>query len=331
VDKGGLLKQALEATRPDFVLVVGDDHSDEPAFTALSQWLKQQQAGTVIAFGCVVGKKPSRAPYFVDDQSAAAALLETLKWGSLRNAKSLSSGDVASLDASGGAPSARRPSNAGGGGGGPGGYLARSSESLPSHLAPSYAPPPVYALPPNGILDGVTGMKSNGSHQQVWRPSMPTVQGSPEQLPNAPAAPPAVEPLTPSHMHQQQQKQLGGSRLPAGRRNRNNSNTKLASTHEEGEMMTIGSLPHASSGGCPYRQEETGPSHPKVKGELTDQTPMLTLMGWVVAIALISQQRSRIGFKRRIVLAILAAVLATPKWRRKLLHALPTLNLALNV
>ena len=159
-----------------------------------------------------------------------------------------------------------------------GGYLARSLGELTLAPRTSYAPPPVYALPPNGILDGVTGMKSNGSHQQVWRPSMPTVQAHPNSCQTCRRRLPRLKLLTPSHMHQQQ-KRLGGSRLPAGRRNRNNSNTKLASTHEEGEMMTIGSLPHASSGGCPYRQEETGPSHPKVKGELTDQTPMLT--SWV--------------------------------------------------
>ena len=43
VDKGGLLRQAIEASMPDFVLVLGDDHTDEPAFGALADWLKGSQ------------------------------------------------------------------------------------------------------------------------------------------------------------------------------------------------------------------------------------------------------------------------------------------------
>ena len=43
VDKGGLLKQALEVSRPDFVLVLGDDNSDEPAFAALNEWQKSEE------------------------------------------------------------------------------------------------------------------------------------------------------------------------------------------------------------------------------------------------------------------------------------------------
>ena len=35
VDKGGLLKQALAATRPDFVLVIGDDQWSMPIEVAL--------------------------------------------------------------------------------------------------------------------------------------------------------------------------------------------------------------------------------------------------------------------------------------------------------
>ena len=44
-----------------------------------------------------VGKKPSRASFFVDDQSAASGLLETLKWGSLRASKT-SSESLSAMD-----------------------------------------------------------------------------------------------------------------------------------------------------------------------------------------------------------------------------------------
>ncbi|KAL1527321.1 hypothetical protein AB1Y20_015992 [Prymnesium parvum] len=96
IDKGGILLQALETlfgtTGPDFVLVLGDDLTDEPAFAALHDWKTRRPPGVQSpnCFSCTVGKKPSAANYFLDGQESVVGMLEALKWGSLRTAKSFS-------------------------------------------------------------------------------------------------------------------------------------------------------------------------------------------------------------------------------------------------
>ena len=90
VDKGVLLRHALDVVSPDFVLVVGDDFTDEAAFSELSNFRKRHPHLANHCFGCTIGRKPSRAPYFMDDHPSAAGLLEALKWGSLRATKSSS-------------------------------------------------------------------------------------------------------------------------------------------------------------------------------------------------------------------------------------------------
>ena len=102
VDKGSLLRQALNAVRPDFVLVVGDDSTDEPAFSELAEFRSRHAHLANHCYACTVGRKPSRATFFVDDQPAVTGLLEALKWAALRATKSASYADLANLPSVGG-------------------------------------------------------------------------------------------------------------------------------------------------------------------------------------------------------------------------------------
>ena len=116
--------------RPDFVLVVGDDHTDEAAFVELTEW---QLAHKTMApsdyarspllgrdcYPCTVGRKPSRAPFFVDDQHAVAGLLDALKWASLRATKSASvEAGLSNLGGGTGGGGTMNGANGGGHGGG---------------------------------------------------------------------------------------------------------------------------------------------------------------------------------------------------------------------
>ena len=118
VDKGGAARQLLAlcsagARRPiDFVLALGVGAADEPMFTAVEEWRAALPRGSSLDVGgphvhaCVVGRTPSKAAQFVEDQPSAAALLDALKWGSMRASKSFSfdaGGGEAPLDGGGGA------------------------------------------------------------------------------------------------------------------------------------------------------------------------------------------------------------------------------------
>ena len=118
VDQGGAARQLLAlcsagARRPiDFVLALGVGGADEPMFTAVEEWRAALPRGNSLDVGgphghaCVVGRTPSKAAQFVEDQPSAAALLDALKWGSMRASKSFSfdaGGGEAPLDGGGGA------------------------------------------------------------------------------------------------------------------------------------------------------------------------------------------------------------------------------------
>jgi trehalose 6-phosphate synthase/phosphatase len=80
-NKGLFLEHALttmkaQSMEPDFVLVVGDDISDEPMFERVTMLLHDQPQ--VSAFSVTVGKKPTAAKAYVDDSSAVLELLTTL-------------------------------------------------------------------------------------------------------------------------------------------------------------------------------------------------------------------------------------------------------------
>lgn len=64
---------------PDFVLCIGDDRSDEDMFEVIMN----SMAGTSIApsaevFACTVGRKPSKAKYYLDDTTDIVRLMQGL-------------------------------------------------------------------------------------------------------------------------------------------------------------------------------------------------------------------------------------------------------------
>lgn len=84
VSKGLVVKRLLSTMReneiaPDFVLCIGDDRSDEEMFEVISS----SMAGPTIApraevFACTVGRKPSKAKYYLDDTAEIERLIEGL-------------------------------------------------------------------------------------------------------------------------------------------------------------------------------------------------------------------------------------------------------------
>lgn len=64
---------------PDFVLCIGDDRSDEDMFEVISSSIPSQTiASNVEVFECTVGKKPSKAKYYLDDTVQILRLLQGL-------------------------------------------------------------------------------------------------------------------------------------------------------------------------------------------------------------------------------------------------------------
>lgn len=64
---------------PDFVMCIGDDRSDEDMFEVISS----SMAGHTIApraevFACTVGRKPSKAKYYLDDTAEIMRLMQGL-------------------------------------------------------------------------------------------------------------------------------------------------------------------------------------------------------------------------------------------------------------
>lgn len=86
VSKGLVAKRLLSAMQergmiPDFVLCIGDDRSDEDMFEVITSSI----AGETIAsktevFECTVGKKPSKAKYYLDDTMEIVRLMQGLAY-----------------------------------------------------------------------------------------------------------------------------------------------------------------------------------------------------------------------------------------------------------
>ncbi|KAK8489945.1 hypothetical protein V6N11_021182 [Hibiscus sabdariffa] len=84
VSKGLVAKRLLSTMQekgmlPDFVLCIGDDRSDEDMFEVITSSI----AGPTIdpraeVFACTVGKKPSRAKYYLDDTVEIVRLMQGL-------------------------------------------------------------------------------------------------------------------------------------------------------------------------------------------------------------------------------------------------------------
>ena len=64
---------------PDFVLCIGDDRSDEDMFEVISSAVAGPSLTPATeVFACTVGKKPSKAKYYLDDTAEIVRLMQGL-------------------------------------------------------------------------------------------------------------------------------------------------------------------------------------------------------------------------------------------------------------
>ena len=81
ISKGVVVEQILSTlasrgTPPNFVLCVGDDRSDEDMFESIEASMSSPpHEPSAEVFLCTVGRKPSKAKYFLDDTSEVLRLL----------------------------------------------------------------------------------------------------------------------------------------------------------------------------------------------------------------------------------------------------------------
>lgn len=84
VSKGLVAERLLSTMReremlPDFVLCIGDDRSDEDMFEVIIGAVSGPSlAPTAEVFACTVGRKPSKAKYYLDDTVEIVRLMEGL-------------------------------------------------------------------------------------------------------------------------------------------------------------------------------------------------------------------------------------------------------------
>ncbi|KAI4357510.1 hypothetical protein L6164_001453 [Bauhinia variegata] len=84
VSKGLVAKRLLstmkdKAMSPDFVLCIGDDRSDEDMFEVISSSTDgPSMAPRAEVFACTVGRKPSKAKYYLDDTAEIVRLMQGL-------------------------------------------------------------------------------------------------------------------------------------------------------------------------------------------------------------------------------------------------------------
>lgn len=84
VSKGLVAEKVLsrmveQDTPPDFVMCVGDDRSDEDMFESILSTVSGSSFPTTPEiFACTVGRKPSKAKYYLDDSSDVLKLLQGL-------------------------------------------------------------------------------------------------------------------------------------------------------------------------------------------------------------------------------------------------------------
>lgn len=64
---------------PDFVLCIGDDRSDEDMFEVITSSMTGPSiAPRAEVFACTVGRKPSKAKYYLDDTVEIVRLMQGL-------------------------------------------------------------------------------------------------------------------------------------------------------------------------------------------------------------------------------------------------------------
>lgn len=76
VSKGMVVEKVVcgMIEKPDFVCCIGDDRSDEEMFESIMNLGEE----AVEVFGCTVGRKPSKAKYYLDDTVDVVRLLSGL-------------------------------------------------------------------------------------------------------------------------------------------------------------------------------------------------------------------------------------------------------------
>ncbi|XP_073526038.1 uncharacterized protein [Phyllobates terribilis] len=83
VSKGLVAKRLLSVMQekdmsPDFVLCVGDDRSDEDMFEVITSAIPGTSTSSPEVFACTVGRKPSKAKYYLDDTVEIVRLMQGL-------------------------------------------------------------------------------------------------------------------------------------------------------------------------------------------------------------------------------------------------------------
>ena len=86
MSKGLVAERLLTTMRergllPDFVLCIGDDRSDEDMFEVISSAMSgpgTSLSPTTEVFACTVGRKPSKAKYYLDDTAEIVRLMQGL-------------------------------------------------------------------------------------------------------------------------------------------------------------------------------------------------------------------------------------------------------------
>jgi len=98
ISKGLVAEQLLstmvqKGNRPDFVLCIGDDRSDEDMFEGIASTMSGPTptlSPIAEVFPCTVGQKPSKAKYYLDDTVEVVRMLQGLATASDQAAKNLS-------------------------------------------------------------------------------------------------------------------------------------------------------------------------------------------------------------------------------------------------
>ncbi|PHT30829.1 Alpha,alpha-trehalose-phosphate synthase [UDP-forming] 5 [Capsicum baccatum] len=80
-----------QGTAPDFVLCIGDDRSDEDIFEVIMSAVSSSSLSPVAdVFACTVGQKPSKAKYYLEDNTEILRMLQGLASASEHSAKHVS-------------------------------------------------------------------------------------------------------------------------------------------------------------------------------------------------------------------------------------------------
>lgn len=74
-----LLRMVNSGNPPDFVMCIGDDRSDEDMFESiLSTVSSPSLPAAPEIFACTVGRKPSKAKYYLEDATDVVKMLQGL-------------------------------------------------------------------------------------------------------------------------------------------------------------------------------------------------------------------------------------------------------------